>query len=177
MYNTPRAASVVATSEAVLWAMDRETFRTVILQMMSAKRLRFEALLETVPLLRSMEAYERTAVADAFEERTYAAGEAIVTEGEQGDTFYMLCSGTAVATKHGPDGKKKVHEYHKEGDYFGELSLLNNRPRAASIEATGECTCVHLDRSSFERLLGPVIHILKRNAENYKSYADGELIG
>ena len=164
-----------------------------------------------------MEAYERTAVADAFEERTYAAGEAIVTEGEQGDTFYMLCSGTAVATKHGPDGKKTVHEYHKEGDYFGELSLLNNRcstaavlprrahpspspspssgpkvglspplptasrhparPRAASIEATGECTCVHLDRSSFERLLGPVIHILKRNAENYKSYADGQLIG
>lgn len=177
MYNTPRAASVVATSEAVLWAMDRETFRTVILQMMSAKRLRFEALLETVPLLRSMEAYERTAVADAFEERTYAAGEAIVTEGEQGDTFYMLCSGTAVAAKQGPDGKKKVHEYHKEGDYFGELSLLNDRPRAASIEAEVECTCVHLDRSSFERLLGPVIHILKRNAENYKSYADGELIG
>jgi len=176
MYNCPRAASVIATSEAVLWAMDRETFRTVILQMMSAKRMRFEALLETVPLLRSMDAYERTAVADAFEERSYAAGEVILTEAEQGDTFYLLVSGSAVATKAGPEGTKQLLEY-KGGDYFGELALLDNRPRAASVECVTDCVCVHLARPIFERLLGPVVHILKRNAENYKSYADGEIIG
>jgi len=171
MYNTPRAASIVASSDSVLWAMDRETFRTVILQMMSAKRLRFEALLETVPLLRSMEAYERTAVADAFEEQSYAAGEVILREAEQGDTFYLLVSGTAAATKAGGEGRRLLLEY-KEGDYFGELALLNNRPRAASVECLTDCTCVHLARPIFERLLGPVIHILKRNAENYKSYED-----
>ena len=229
--------------------------------MMSAKRLRFEALLETVaapaalspylypypnltptlaptptpnpnphqvPLLRSMEAYERTAVADAFEEQSYAAGEVILREAEQGDTFYLLVSGTAAATKAGGEGRRLLLEY-KEGDYFGELALLNNRrvpvcmacarhvhgmcmacashvhgstigmhahslltphpspltphssytrhaitirPRAASVECLTDCTCVHLARPIFERLLGPVIHILKRNAENYKSYED-----
>ena len=46
------------------------------------------------------------------------------------------------------------------------------RPRAASVECLTDCTCVHLARPIFERLLGPVIHILKRNAENYKSYED-----
>ena len=46
------------------------------------------------------------------------------------------------------------------------------RPRAASVECLTDCACVHLARPIFERLLGPVIHILKRNAENYKSYED-----
>jgi hypothetical protein len=46
------------------------------------------------------------------------------------------------------------------------------RPRAASVECLTDCTCVHLARPIFERLLGPVIHILKRNAENYKAYED-----
>ena len=172
MYNTPRAASVVATSDATLWAMDRETFRTILLQMMCQKRMRFEALLETVPLLRSMEAYERTAVADAFEERTYKSGEAILAEGAAGEAFFLMVKGTAIATKKGDEGRKQVLEY-REGDYFGELALLHNAPRAASVEATSDCTCVHLDRTTFDRLLGPVIHILKRNAENYKSYSDG----
>jgi len=172
MYNTPRAASVVATADAVLWAVDRETFRTILLQMMCQKRMRFEALLETVPLLRSMEAYERTAVADAFEEKTFTAGSQILREGEAGDTFFLLCKGTAMAFITGDAGKKQVLDY-KEGDYFGELALLHNKPRAASVEATSDATCVNLDRSSFERLLGPVIHILKRNAENYKTYSDG----
>ena len=187
-----------------------------------------------MPLLRSMEAYERTAVADAFEEQSYAAGEVILREAEQGDTFYLLVSGTAAATKAGGEGRRLLLEY-KEGDYFGELALLNNRrvpvcmcmcawhvhgmctacarhvhrmciacawlnnrhactfathpspftphssytrhaitirPRAASVECLTDCTCVHLARPIFERLLGPVIHILKRNAENYKSYED-----
>ena len=79
-----------------------------------------------MPLLRSMEAYERTAVADAFEEQSYAAGEVILREAEQGDTFYLLVSGTAAATKAGGEGRRLLLEY-KEGDYFGELALLNNR--------------------------------------------------
>jgi len=128
MYNTPRAASVVATSAATLWAMDRETFRTILLQMMCQKRMRFEALLETVPLLRSMEAYERTAVADAFDEQVHKQGEVILSEGSAGEAFYLIVKGTAMATKKGPEGRKSVLEYG-EGDYFGELALLHNAPR------------------------------------------------
>ena len=123
----PRAASVVATSDATLWAMDRETFRTILLQMMCQKRMRFEALLETVPLLHSMEAYERTAVADAFDERVYKAGELILTEGAAGEAFYLMVKGTAIATKKGVEGRKQVLEY-REGDYFGELALVSPPP-------------------------------------------------
>ena len=170
MYNTPRAASVVATADSSLFAMDRETFRTILLQMMCQKRLRFEALLEQIPLLRSMQPYERSSIADAFMEVKFAAGDVILREGDTGDTFFILSEGSAVATQTGEKGEVQVLEY-ASGDYFGELSLLRNQQRAANVKAVTPCVCVTLDRSCFERLLGPVLEILQRNAENYKTYA------
>lgn len=52
-----------------------------------------------------------------------------------------------------------VKEY-KEGDYFGELALLNNKPRAASIIAKTDLKLVHLDKNAFKRLLGPLENLL-----------------
>jgi cAMP-dependent protein kinase regulator len=51
---------------------------------------------------------------------------------------------------------------YKEGDYFGELSLLKSQPRAANIKATSHLKCVTLDRKSFKRLLGPLDEIVKK---------------
>ena len=56
---------------------------------------------------------------------------------------------------------------YKRGDYFGELALLNDKPRAANVVAQGRLTVVTLDRSSFVRLLGPCDEILKRNTSHY----------
>lgn len=59
----------------------------------------------------------------------------------------------------------------KENDYFGELALLKDSPRAANIKATSDKVVVAcIDRASFKRLLGPLEIILERNAERYKSY-------
>lgn len=59
----------------------------------------------------------------------------------------------------------------KENDYFGELALLNDNPRAANIKVTSdEVIVASIDRASFKRLLGPLEIILERNAERYKSY-------
>ena len=56
------------------------------------------------------------------------------------------------------------------GDFFGELALLNDVPRAASVYADGDCTCKCLHRDTFVRLLGPCEDILKRSAENYMKH-------
>nr|KAF6349813.1 protein kinase cAMP-dependent type I regulatory subunit beta [Myotis myotis] len=55
-------------------------------------------------------------------------------------------------------------------DYFGEVALLLNRPRAATVVARGPLKCVKLDRPRFERVLGPCSEILKRNIQRYNSF-------
>ena len=55
-----------------------------------------------------------------------------------------------------------------QSDYFGEIALLLDRPRAATVIAKGPLKCVKLDRQRFERV--PVCQILKRNISRYTSY-------
>lgn len=83
----------------------------------------------------------------------------------------MVMSGSAIATKTFEPGKPPVEvlKYHP-GDYFGELSLLKNEPRAANIIATSQLQVAALDRHTFKRLLGPMDEILKRNMDVYKQF-------
>jgi cAMP-dependent protein kinase regulator len=59
----------------------------------------------------------------------------------------------------------------KKGDYFGELALLTNKPRAATIVADERLKLATLNKKAFSRLLGPVVAIIKRNAGNYQKMA------
>lgn len=106
-----------------------------------------------------METYERSKLADALNESWYSKGDFIIKEGDVGNDFYMLMSGSCKATK---NGEGEVAQY-SEGDYFGERALLKGEPRAASVLADGQVCAVSLDRHSFKRLLGPVEEIMERN--------------
>ncbi|KAH8548680.1 camp-dependent protein kinase regulatory subunit [Umbelopsis sp. PMI_123] len=168
MYNAPRAATLITTSDSVLWALDRITFRSILMEITSRKRRMYESFLEEVPLLKPLELYERHKIADALESVYFEDGEEVVKEGDVGDIFYMVESGQAIAYKNAPDGsKQEVYRYEK-GGYFGELALLNDSPRAATVVAVGRLKCATLGKKAFTRLLGPVREILNRNSENYQ---------
>lgn len=66
LYNMPRAATVQAVSEGSLWAMDRQTFRRILLKSAFKKRKMYEALIESVPMLKALQPYERMNLADAL---------------------------------------------------------------------------------------------------------------
>mmetsp|Transcript_18778 Transcript_18778/g.22503 ORF Transcript_18778/g.22503 Transcript_18778/m.22503 type:complete len:328 (-) Transcript_18778:683-1666(-) len=92
-------------------------------------------------------------VVDVVEEKCFPAAENIITQGEQGDHFYILEAGTAeVYLKIGSDPPAMVKTY-KHGDSFGELALLYNSPRAATVKAVTDCTCWVMDRPTFRRIV------------------------
>lgn len=165
MYNAPRAATVVSASKGgLLWALDRVTFRRILMDNAFQKRKMYEGFLEEVPLLSSLKPYERAKIADALETVKFESGKNIITEGEPGDAFYLLEAGHASAYKHGVD--HPVKEYSR-GDFFGELALLDDKPRAASVVAKDNVKVAKLGRDGFKRLLGPVESIMRR--EEYES--------
>eukprot|EP00122_Pirum_gemmata_P011463 Pgem_evm1s10622 len=54
--------------------------------------------------------------------------------------------------------------------FKGEIALITNRPRAATVTANGPLKCAKLDRERFERVLGPCEEMLKRNIQAYNSF-------
>jgi cAMP-dependent protein kinase regulator len=169
LYNAPRAATIKADTEALLWSLDRYTFNNIVKGAASKKREKYETFLGKVKILQTMDTYERSKLADAFKEETYQPGQYIIKEGEEGNSFYIIEAGEAVATKTLKigDAPSEVMQY-KLGDYFGERALIKNEPRAANVIAKTECTVVSMDRHSFKRLLGPLEDLLKRNMELYE---------
>ena len=166
MYNAPRAATVVSTEpNSTLWALDRITFRRILMDSAYGRRRMYEKFLEEVPLLSELTLYERSKIADALDTAKFAPGTTIIQEGEPGEAFFFLEQGEAEAYKSDVgDGKQPVKKYQK-GDYFGELALLDDKPRAASVVAgqNSEVKVAYLGKQGFQRLLGPVEAIMRRN--------------
>ncbi|KAF2848446.1 camp-dependent protein kinase-like protein regulatory subunit [Plenodomus tracheiphilus IPT5] len=168
MYNAPRAATVVSTESSTLWALDRVTFRRILMDSAFQRRRMYEGFLDQVPLLSTLTPYERSKIADALETKKYPPGSTIIQEGDVGESFYLLESGDAQVFKRGVD--TAVKDYTK-GDYFGELALLNDAPRAASVVSRTEVKVATLGKNGFQRLLGPVEGIMRRNDPSKPGFA------
>lgn len=71
LYNAPRAATIKAKTEALLWGLDRDTFNHIVKDAAAKKREKYEHFLTQVGILQTMDAYERSKLADAFKEETF----------------------------------------------------------------------------------------------------------
>jgi cAMP-dependent protein kinase regulator len=75
LYNAPRAATIYAKTDALLWELDRQTFNHIVRDAAQKKRDKYEDFLTTVPILQSMDNYERSKIADTIKEHDFAKGE------------------------------------------------------------------------------------------------------
>jgi cAMP-dependent protein kinase regulator len=164
LYNCPRAANVVAKDSCVCWQLDRETFNHIVKDAAVKRRTKYDEFLKSVTLISSIEPYERSQIADALKAETFKQGDKVVMQGEPGDKFYIIEEGALFAMK----DEKRVMEY-KPGQYFGELALLKNQPRAASVVVESESAKVlSMSRVSFTKMLGPLSGILQKTAGTYQ---------
>lgn len=172
MYNMPRAATIEAASDGSLWAMNRQTFRRIVLKSAFKKRKEYEMLLEGVPMLQTLENYERMNLCDALMPKSYPDGDLIIKQGDEADGMYFIEDGAVKITmiKETEDNKEVEMEVTTltKGQYFGELALVTQKPRAASAYAVGNVKLAFLDVAAFERLLGPCMAIMSRNVDHYR---------
>ena len=104
--------------------------------------------LASVPLLAGLEPRVRQRLAEVGKRRTYAADEEIVREGTTGTALYVLLSGRARVER---DGAELGHL--GAGDFFGELALIEEHPRSATVVATEESDCLLFPAWEFTALL------------------------
>ena len=126
LYNAPRAATIVAKTDVELWSLDRMTFTHILKTAMQKKRDMYDEFLDQVEILKTLSKEERHKLADALKDQWHEAGDYVIREGDKnGDTFFMIMEGEAMATKILEPGKpaQNVKDYGP-GDYFGERALL-----------------------------------------------------
>jgi cAMP-dependent protein kinase regulator len=108
--------------------------------------------LSTVPMFCACSTEELEHIADRATLEPVPDGKALVTEGEAGDKFYVIATGTAKVVR----GGQEVATLGR-GDFFGELALFDDAPRDASVVAEGDDTsAVVIGRAAFNELLGEV---------------------
>jgi CRP-like cAMP-binding protein len=109
--------------------------------------------LKTVPLLKGLTDKQLERLAQRVAGRQFKAGEVIVEQGTGGEGFFIVAEGKAEAIHERSDGEKTVVNVFKPTDYFGELALLSEGMRTATVIAVEDCECLVLTRWDFRGVL------------------------
>ena len=115
-------------------------------------------ILENVPLFSTLRKRQLSNLARIFIERQCDPGEVIVPQGRDGYGFFIVTSGKAHAVREKPDGSQAVLNTFGKNDFFGEIALLDNGPRTASVIALEDTHCLILPRENF-------LGVLRRDGE------------
>jgi ATP-binding cassette subfamily B protein len=175
--NEERAASVRATDDCVVLRIDqvaiknltathpelREYFDQLLANYALQRFLRLATFVGTLPPKQVSNLLER------IESKKFSKGEVIFREGDEGDCLYFVRSGE-VKISHDVNGEDKLLTYCGEGDYFGELALIEDRARAATVTAMSETECLALARADFDAMLKAAPDIREQIAKKMELY-------
>lgn len=101
------------------------------------------------PLFNGLDDFYLKDIIARAEVRTWPEGIQIITEGEAGDAVYFILSGRVKVTLYGEEGREIVLAVLKEGDMFGELSIIDDKPRSANVEAIADLQCLVVSKAAF----------------------------
>jgi CRP/FNR family transcriptional regulator, cyclic AMP receptor protein len=135
--------------------------------------MRHADLLAQIPLFEGLSDEDREGLGQRLTERQFKTGEAVFKMGDKGSSMYVVLSGSVQIYLPGEgSGERVVLKDLRTGEYFGELSLFDDKPRSASVEAVIETTLLELTREQLAEHLGrsktAAIAILSEMAERLR---------
>ncbi|XP_061600620.1 cGMP-dependent protein kinase 2 [Cololabis saira] len=156
LYNCKRTATVKALSDSHIWALDRQTFQTIMMRTTQARHEEYFSFLRSVSLLRDLPEEKLVKIVDCLEVDCFEKGEYIIREGEEGNTFFIIAKGEVTVTQ-STEGFAEPQEIKTLGigDYFGEKALISEDVRSANIICSADDThCLVVDRDNFNQTVG-----------------------
>jgi CRP-like cAMP-binding protein len=124
-----------------------------------------ETLIQTVPLFSDLSETSLKVITDKMVARSYGKEKMILIEESAGETFFLISEGTVKITRMSDDGREVILAILGEGDFFGEMALLDGEGRSANVVALEDAEVLTLQRSDFldilERFPKIAIHLLK----------------
>ena len=158
----PRAANVIAVTNVTLMALDRHSFSTLLGPLREVIEYNTNLMLiNNIKLFENLDDHERGEVIKSFTTESFSQGESILQQGEKGSKFYIIKEGNV-----GIFINDKEVGGLEAGQYFGELALLDDEVRRATIIAQTPVTCFVLDRDTFNRILGSLKDIIARHPQS-----------
>ena len=124
------------------------------------------------PLFRGMSRAEIVAVIRGLNLLSFGPGAILVTEGEPGESLFILTTGLCRAYVRNADGKNVEVRQLKEGDFFGEISVLSGRPRTATVTTATPCELLELPRASLVPIIKTHPNVKKVLEEFFVKRAD-----
>jgi len=157
-----RTATVVAESSVELVTLDRERFLAVVAAAGASgaqvrAQIRNAACLSSHPLFQGLGRDALRRLQESATETVISDGTAVVTQRETGETLYVVRDGSFVVSR-SANGKSREIAVLGHGDWFGELALLGNRPRSATVRARGQGAVLALPRAAVDAALAADLH-------------------
>jgi CRP-like cAMP-binding protein len=165
-----RQATVQAVETTTMLKLTRSNFSELFGDLADLIKFNFnQKVLGTMEMFKELTDNEKTILIDALKEEHFESGVEILTQGTAGNSFYIIKSGSVTVTAKDSEGNvKTIKDTLGPGTYFGEMALLSDQPRMATVSATSATICMKLDRSTFKSLLGDAQDIVAREAETRK---------
>ncbi|EFA04087.1 cGMP-dependent protein kinase, isozyme 1-like Protein [Tribolium castaneum] len=154
LYNDKRNATIKAIKAGKVWVLDRTIYQKLMLQFNIKEQDEVLSFLENVPTLNKVGTKVLQKVTTLLKVKYFAPGATIVKQGDRGDKFYIIRAGTVTISK---EGEGVVGNYGK-GQYFGELALLDEEFRQATVTADAPegVECLTLKRQHFRDHFGRI---------------------
>nr|MBN1230077.1 cyclic nucleotide-binding domain-containing protein [Anaerolineae bacterium] len=122
-------------------------------QQFQAAQQTYRLLLQRAPIFAALSGEEIDHLASRLQVDKFSAGHTIIREGERGDRFYIITSGSVEVSRRNSRGISEIINHLGRGDYFGQIALLNDSPRTATCRATVPTEALSLSRAEFNKLV------------------------
>lgn len=110
-------------------------------------------LLRRVPIFASLTEAQLKILENSFVKRKFRSSSLIFRQGDQSDAFFAILIGRVHVLTRDSRGKEVIFNTLKQGDYFGEMSLIDGEPHSTSVKAVTACELLMIDRAIFQQCL------------------------